>query len=326
MAAQLRLREHFQATCKLRGLSYRTEQTYWHWIRRFILHTAGPRPPVHPSGLSAQNVADFLSYLAIERDVSVATQKLALNAIVFLYQQVLEIDLGDLSAYVQAKRSKRLPVVLSKDEIRRVLVHLQDKAFLVACLLYGSGLRLSEALSLRVKDLDFERNQLIVRAGKGDKDRRTILAPSIIDSLQRQLSQTQRRHELDLEAGNGAVRLPNALASKYPNAEREWSWQFVFPSRRLSVDPRSEILRRHHLSPSPIQKAVRLAVLRSEIPKKASCHTFRHSFATHLLEDGYDIRTVQKLLGHSDVRTTMIYTQLANQGAHTRSPLESILT
>ena len=305
-----------------RHYSIRTEQAYVDWVRRFILFH-GKR---HPSEMGEQEVADFLSYLAVERNVAASTQNQALNALVFMYREVLERPLdSDIKGIAYAKRPKRLPVVLTPGEVAAVLGHLEGTQWLIACLLYGSGLRLIEALRLRVMDLDFSRRAVFVRNGKGGKDRVVTLADELVNPLQRHLQNVKTCHERDLEAGFGCVYLPHALARKYPNACREWGWQYVFPARRRSTDPRSGQERRHHIDASVMQKAVRTAVRRAGIHKKASCHTLRHCFATHLLERGMDIRTVQEQLGHKDVRTTQIYTHVLNRGGlAVRSPLSTL--
>jgi integron integrase len=269
-------------------------------------------------------VTSFLTHLAAVRKVSASTQNQALAALLFLYRDVLQVELPPLGDVVRARRSRRLPVVLTRDEVRTVLLELRGGHGLIAQLLYGSGLRLMEALRLRVKDVDFATHVLTVRRGKGDKDRVTVLPERLSPGLQAHLTHVKSVHARDLALGYGDAELPEALARKYPTAGRGWSWQFVFPSRGISADPRSGVLRRHHIHHTAVQRAVRLAVRRAGIVKPASCHTFRHSFATHLLEDGYDIRTVQELLGHTDVRTTMIYTHVLNRGGRgVRSPLDA---
>lgn len=246
-----------------------------------------------------------------------------LSALLFLYRQVLHIDLPYIEDIERAKRSQRVPVVFTRSEAQAILGYLEGTHHLIASLLYGSGLRVMECLRLRVKDLDFEYRQITVRDGKGSRDRVTMLPTSTIATLQLQLEQAKVLHQLDLSLGYGAVYLPNALERKYPNANREWGWQYVFPSTKRSVDPRSGVVRRHHLSEDSLQRAVKQAMRQAGIVKHGSCHTFRHSFATHLLEDGYDIRTVQELLGHKDVKTTMIYTHVLNRGGRgVRSPLD----
>lgn len=290
------------------------------WVRRYVVFH-GKR---HPSELGAAEVAAFLTHLAVRGKVAASTQNQALNALVFLYRHVLEQPLPDeLDGIVRAKKPARLPVVLTRDEVQRVLSQLEGVYALVGGLLYGSGLRLLEALRLRVKDLDSAPRQLTVRDGKGAKDRVTMLPERLVEPLQAHLRGVRHLHRQDLGAGNGAVHLPGALARKYPSAATAWGWQYVFPAPALAVDPRTGVLRRHHLHESSVQKAVGAAVRRAGIEKRASCHTLRHSFATHLIEAGYDIRTVQELLGHSDVRTTMIYTHVLNRGGRgVRSPLD----
>lgn len=302
----------------LKHYSIRTENSYVDWIRRYILFH-GKR---HPNEMGAPEVETFLTHLAVNENVAASTQNQALSALLFLYRGVLKKDLGPIDA-LRAKKPKRLPTVLTKEEVRRVLDHLSGTHQLMAKLLYGSGLRLMECVRLRVKDLDFAQRAIIVRDGKGAEDRVTMLPDSLIAPLQAHLQRVKRLHEEDLAKGCGAVYLPHALERKYPNANREWAWQYVFPSDRLSVDPRSGVVRRHHVDESGLQKAVRQAAKLADIPKPVTPHTFRHSFATHLLENGYDIRTVQELLGHKDVRTTMIYTHVLNRGGlAVRSPLD----
>lgn len=301
-----RLREAIRA----RHYSRRTEEAYVGWVRRFIVWS-GRR---HPRELGAGDVRRFLSRLATVRRVSASTQNQALSALVFLYREVLADPLPEVEGVVRAKRPRRLPVVLTRAEASSVIERLQGPTRLVAILLYGSGLRLLEALTLRVKDLDFDKGQLTVRGGKGNKDRVTVLPAVAAPALRAHLARVRRLHVRDLAAGAGAVELPDALARKYPNAAREWSWQWVFPATRVYRDPATGDRRRHHLHETAVQRAVKEAMLAAEITKRASCHTFRHSFAIHLLEDGYDIRTVQELLGHTDVSTTMIYTHVLNRG------------
>ena len=268
----------------------------------------------------------FLEDLAVERHVAASTQKQALSALVFVFGQVLGRPLGNLGDMVLAKPKRHLPCVLTVDEVDRVLAELKDVPALIGQLLYGSGLRLMEALRLRVKDVDFDNGQIVVRDGKGEKDRVTVLPELVRESLLEHLRGVWRLHQHDLRAGGGRVQLPYALAVKYPNADREWCWQFVFPAAGLSQDPRSDAIRRHHLHETSMQRAMTDAVRRSGVAKPASCHTLRHSFATHLLESDHDIRTVQELLGHSDVATTMIYTHVMNRpGIGVRSPLDGRL-
>jgi len=298
--------------------SYRTEQAYVDWLRRFILH--GKR---HPQEMGAQEIEAFLTHLAVHENVAASTQNQALQAILFLYREVLGREITQPIQALRARKPKRLPTVLTRPEVQTLLSYLSSTHLLIAQLLYGSGLRLMEALRLRVKDLDFEYRTITVRDGKGEKDRITILPESLIESLSKHLEEVQRLHQQDLSQGYGAVYLPDALARKYPNAEREWGWQWVFPSSRLSPDPRAGVIRRHHLDPTSVQRAIREAARAAGIPKPVTPHTLRHSFATHLLESGYDIRTVQELLGHKDVRTTMIYTHVLQRGGlAVRSPLD----
>jgi integron integrase len=264
--------------------------------------------------MGAPEVTKFLSSLAVEGNVAASTQNQALGALLFLYRDVLEQDLPWLDDMVRAKRPARLPVVLTREEVRTLLLHMAGVPRLMAMLLYGAGLRLLECARLRVKDVDFARNQLTVRGGKGDKDRTTMLPAVVKTELARHLELAKRQHEADLCHGAGWVELPSALSRKFPNAGREWPWQWVFPATRIYVERATGQRRRHHLHESVLQRAVREALWRAAIPKRATCHTFRHSFATHLLEDGHDIRTVQELLGHRDVTTTMIYTHVLNRG------------
>lgn len=307
-----------RAACRTKHYSIRTEQAYVKWVKDYVLF----HQKRHPRTLDASHVQAFLTHLAVNHRVAASTQQQALSALLFLYRIVLQHPLDLTEEYVRAKKPKRLPVVLSRSEVTALFAHLERTPLTVAQLLYGAGLRLLEGLRLRVQDLDFEYRQIIVRNGKGQKDRVTVLPESLHALLRRQLAKAQLLHEEDLEAGHGAVYLPYALDAKYPNAPYEWKWQYVFPSPRYSTDPRTQQVRRHHLHASPIQRAVRRAVREADLTKPASCHTLRHSFATHLLEDGYDIRTVQHLLGHKDVRTTMIYTHVMNRGVAVRSPLD----
>ncbi len=305
---------------RVRHYSIRTEASYLDWAKRFILF----HHKRHPEAMGAPEITAFLTHLAVEKRISASTQTQALSAILFLYRAVLQIGIDEPLDIVRAKKPGRLPVVLTKDEVHSIFRQMSGGHLLMARLLYGSGLRLMECLRLRLKDLDFGQRQIIVRDGKGMKDRVTMLPDQLREPLQAHLSVVRLLHQSDLEKGCGAVYLPFAIERKYPNAHTEWVWQYVFPSDRLSTDPRSPgVVRRHHADESGLQKAVRKAVRASGITKNASCHTFRHSFATHLLEAGYDIRTVQELLGHSDVKTTMIYTHVLNRGGlAVRSPLD----
>jgi integron integrase len=299
--------------------SYNTEQTYVGWVRRYILF----HNKKHPQEMGVQEVEAFLTHLAVVENVAASTQNQALSALLFTYKYLLKQPLSESIDAVRAKRSKHLPVVLTVLETRSLLEQMRGVPQLVAQLLYGSGLRLLEALRLRVKDLDFEQHQIIVRDAKGQQDRVTVLPIGVVDSLKAHLINVKYQHEKDRREGYGQVDLPYALERKYRKADRDWIWQYVFPASCRSKDPRSGIIRRHHLDESVIQKAVKAALQAARIPKKASCHTFRHSFATHLLQNGYDIRTVQELLGHKDVKTTMIYTHVLNKGGlGVRSPLD----
>ena len=310
-----RYREELQA----RHYARRTVATYEQWLRRFLrFHQMR-----HPRQMGEAEINAFLSHLATEERVSASTQNQALAALLFLYRTVLGGDVGNLEGVIRARKRQRLPVVLTVGEVRAVLHHLDGAEALVAQLLYGAGLRLMEALRLRIKDVDLEQRCITVRCGKGAKDRRTVLPSSLVDPLKRHMNEVQRQHQNDLSAGWGAVELPHALERKYRNAAREWGWQWLFPQGRRWRDPRQSIEGRHHLDPSLVQRAVRAAVQAAGISKPATCHTFRHSFATHLLEQGADIRTIQELLGHSDVKTTMVYTHVLNRGpTGVRSPAD----
>lgn len=273
--------------------------------------------------MGTEQIRQFLSHLAVKANVAASTQNQALCALLFLYRDVLRVELPYVEGIERARRPTRVPVVFTRQEVERLLSQLAGTSELICCLLYGAGLRLMEALRLRVKDLDFDYGQITVRSGKGEKDRRTILPRPLAEPLQLHLARMKLMHEQDLREGHGAVHLPYALARKYPQAAREWVWQYVFPSANLSTDPRDDVIRRQHVSPDAVQRAVRRAVHLAGITKHGGCHTLRHSFATHLLEDGYDLRTIQELLGHADVRTTMIYTHVLNKGGRgVRSSLE----
>ncbi len=315
-----KLMEQVRIAMRLRGLSYRTEQTYTDWIKRFILF----HDKRHPKDMGVEEIRAFLTHLVMDRNVAASTQNQALHSILFLYKQVLEIPLPHLGALPVAKKQPRLPVVFTREEAQAILAKLSGEKWLMASLLYGSGLRLMECLRLRVKDLDFDRNLITIREGKGGKDRITMLPNNLKVPLQTHLAGVRQKHKVELAEGFGTVKLPFALASKYPNAPTEWKWQFVFPAPKRSCDPRTGLWHRHHLDESALQKAVKLALHQASVHKHGSCHTFRHSFATHLLEAGYDIRTVQELLGHSDIKTTMIYTHVLNRGGlAVRSPLDN---
>ena len=314
-----KLLDQLRAAIRVKHYSRRTEDTYVDWVKRFI-HFHQLR---HPKDMGAPEIAAFLTDLAVNGHVAASTQTQALSAILFLYRYVLQQDIDERIDLVRARKPAHLPVVLTKDEVQTLLRQIPPDYVLMAKLLYGSGLRLMECVRLRVKDLDFAQQQIIVRDGKGQKDRVTMLPAQLIEPLQTHLLQVKQLHDDDLAKGHGEVWLPDALERKYPNAAREWPWQYAFPSDRLSKDPRSPATRRHHVDESGLQKAVRQAALAAGIPKKIGCHTFRHSFATHLLEAGYDIRTIQELLGHKDVKTTMIYTHVLNRGGlAVKSPLD----
>jgi integron integrase len=306
-----RLFDEVRRKLRVHHYSLRTERAYLGWIRRFILAN-GRR---HPREMGGPEVERFLSRLAVQGQVAASTQNQALSALLFLYREVLGVRLPWMEDVIRAKRPARLPVVLSQSEVRALLACMEGRTGLLAQLLYGTGLRLMESLRLRVKDVDFARNEILVRNGKGGRDRRTLLPASLTAPLQEEVERARVLHQRDLAAGFGAAWLPHALARKYPGAAREFAWQYVFPALRLSVDPRDGATRRHHLDDATLSRAIRRARLRAGIDKPVSAHTLRHSFATHLLEAGYDIRTIQELLGHKDVATTQIYTHVLNRGA-----------
>lgn len=314
-----RLLDRVRQALRARHMSRRTEEAYVAWIRRFIFF----HNKRHPAEMGAPEVTKFLTSLAVDGQVAASTQNQALSALLFLYKDVLEIDLPWLDGIVRAKRPERLPVVLTREEVRAVLQRLDGVPRLMACLLYGAGLRVLECCRLRVQDIDFATNQIVIRGGKGDKDRVTMLPGIAKADLSRHLDVVRAQHQRDLGAGAGWVELPTALLKKYPNAGREWIWQWVFPATRVYRDRLTGQRRRHHLHEPVLQRAVKGAVRDARLAKRASPHTLRHSFATHLLEDGHDIRTVQELLGHRDVTTTMIYTHVLNRGpAAVRSPAD----
>lgn len=317
-----KLLTQLRRTCRRRQYSLHTERAYARWVKRFVRY----HDTTHPRQLGATDVRAFLEHLAVHRQVAASTQNQALHALSFLYDAVLDEPLDDIGSLERADRPKRLPAVLSRSEVRRLFSAMRAGANrLVAHLLYGSGLRLSEALRLRVKDLGFSDHRILIRDGKGGKDRSTVLPERLHRPLQRHLRHVKAQHESDCAEGVGSVYLPNALAEKYPNAATEWRWQYVFPSERLSEDPRSGAVRRHHRSDSAVQRAVKKAVDAAGIATRASCHTLRHSFATHLLADGTDVRTIQKLLGHEDLRTTMKYVHvLEESGINVTSPLDTL--
>lgn len=306
---------------RVKHYSKRTEEAYVQWIKRYILH----HDKRHPRDMGASDVESFLTHLAVARNVSASTQNQAKSALLFLYKEVLEIELPWLDNVTQAKAPKRLPVVLNKQEVQALLNRLDGTTWLIVSLLYGSGLRVMECLRLRVKDIDFVKREILVREGKGFKDRVTMLPAALVEPLKQHLVRVQALHEEDLAAGFGEVFMPMALDKKHPNAGREWAWQYVFPSIKRSIDPTSNVIRRHHADEKTVQRAVKKAAKAANIAKLATPHTMRHSFATHLLEGGQDIRTVQELLGHADVSTTMIYTHVLNKGGlAVASPLDVI--
>lgn len=309
-SATPRLLDQVCARMRRLGMARRSEEAYIGWIRRFILAN-GKR---HPRDMGAVEVERFLTSLAVRGKVAPSTQNQALAALLFLYKQVLGIELAWMEDIQRAKRPQRLPVVLTRAEVQALLAEMTGAHWLMASLLYGTGMRLMECVRLRVKDVDFERRELMIRHGKGGKDRRTMLPASLGAPLRSQLDEARRIHANDLRAGFGKVWLPDALARKYRSADSEWAWQYVFPSAQRSADPRDGRVRRHHVDESGLQRSVKSARMRAGIAKPATCHTLRHSFATHLIEDGYDIRTVQELLGHKDVATTQIYTHVLNRG------------
>lgn len=306
----LRLLERLRNRLRTRRYSPRTERAYCDWVRRFVLY----HERRHPQTMGEAELAQFLTHLATERHVSASTQNQALQAILFLYNHVLGQPVGMIRGVERAKRPRRLPVVLSSAEVRSVLSGLGGVPRLCGVLMYGSGLRVSECVSLRVKDLDFDRFEITVRAGKGNKDRRVPLPRVAISALRTHLDRVRRQFQRDLARGLGGAALPDALERKLPNAGREWAWQWVFPAARVYLESETGVRRRHHYHESAVQRAVTAAVRASGIPKRATCHSFRHSFATHLLESGSDIRTIQELLGHTDIRTTMVYTHVLNRG------------
>ncbi|MCG8607550.1 integron integrase [bacterium] len=314
-----KLLEGVREVLKIKNYSYRTEKSYIRWIRKFVLF----HNKRHPRDMAGPEIRQFLNYLADNQNVAASTQNQALSAILFLYKEVLQKEIGYVQNIHWAKKPVKLPVVLTNREAIKVLSHLEGKYKLAASLMYGSGLRLLECLRLRVKDVDFDYLQLTIRDGKGQKDRRTILPARLVDPLKEHLRQREILQQQDLARGRGSVKLPGALNRKYPNAAKEWGWQYVFPASSHFLDPVDQVPRRHHLHESAMQRGFREAVRKSGLTKRATCHTLRHSFATHLLENGYDIRTVQELLGHNDVCTTMVYTHVLNRGGMgVKSPLD----
>jgi integron integrase len=319
--SQPKLLDRVRHAIRTRHYSRRTEEAYATWIRRYIIF----HRKTHPARMGASEVSQFLTWLAVDRRVSASTQNQALSALLFLYKQVLAIEIGAVPPVVRARTPERLPVVLSRDEVGAILKQLTGTERLVVMVLYGSGVRLEECLDLRVKDLDFDRHQIIVRQGKGQKDRVTMLPVAAREALTAHLAEVRRLHERDLAGGLGRVALPFALDRKFPNAATEWRWQFVFPARRICRAPRFGPPSRYHLHESVVQKAVARAWRQAGLTKRLSPHVMRHSFATHLLEDGYDIRTVQELLGHRDIRTTMVYLHVMNRGAlGVKSPMDRL--
>lgn len=315
-----KLLDQVSDVARFRHLSRRTEETYRSWIKRYIIF----HKKRHPRELDSDDVRMFLTHLAVDHHVAASTQNQAFNALLFLYRLVLRIELPDIKGVIRAPPSRNLPVVFTKTESNAILLAMSGSTKLIAALLYGSGLRIMEAVRLRVKDLDFERNEIHVRDGKGERDRLTMLPRSLQPLLRKQIERVRQLHVGDLQRGLGEAYLPYALDRKYPNASRALPWQYLFPADKLSVDPRSGKVRRHHINEQNVQRAVKNALRTAGVRKNGSCHSFRHSFATHLLEDGYDIRTVQELLGHKDVRTTMIYTHVLNRGGRgVRSPLDA---
>lgn len=314
-----KLLDQVRTVLRVRHFSLSTERAYVNWIKRFILF----HDKRHPKEMGEPEIRQFLSFLAVEKRISASTQTVALSALLFLYREVLKYELPRVHDIERAKLSKRLPVVFTRNEVRAVLSQLEGTPYLIASLLYGGGLRLMETLRLRVKDIDFSNHAITIREGKGKKDRVTMLPIAIIPALSKHLQKVKCLHDKDLSEGFGHVELPYALERKYPQASTQWAWQCVFPAARRSRDPRSGIERPHHVYPDSVQRAIKVAIGNTQIAKRGSCHMLRHSFATHLLENGYDIRTVQELLGHQDVRTTMVYTHVLNRGGRgVQSPLD----
>jgi integron integrase len=318
---KIKLLDQVREELRVRHYSLRTEKAYISWIRRFILF----HNKRHPNEMGAEGIRLFIKHLAVTEEVSSSTQNQALQAIIFLYKNILKKDIDFINEIDRTKRTKHLPTVFSRHESAEILNNLIGVPKLFVSLLYGTGMRLTEGLRLRVKDIDFEMNQIIVRDGKGEKDRITVLPQKIITELKEQIRKVKYLHDIDLKSGNGSTLLPYALAKKYPNALKELGWQYLFPSRVLSFDEKTKIKYRYHLNESIIQKEVKKAIGLSKINKQGSTHTFRHSFATHLLDSGHDIRTVQEILGHKSVKTTMIYTHVLKTVLGVRSPLDNIL-
>jgi integron integrase len=316
-----RLLDQVRETIRTKHYSIRTEQSYVQWIRRYILF----HHKKHPKDMGEKEINAFLKHLAVNRNVTASTQTQALSAILFLYKEVLGEKIGFIENIYRAKKPRRLPVVFSRREVREIMRHLSGEKWLMANIIYGAGLRLMECLRLRIKDVDFAYNQITVRDGKGQQDRITMLPEIIKNPLKEHLKKVWHLHQKDLKDGYGKVSMPYALSRKYPNADREWGWQYVFPSINRSVDPRSGLVKRHHLSDQFLQRAIKTALKNAKISKGGSTHSLRHSFATHILEAGYDIRSIQELLGHKDVRTTMIYTHVLNRGGRgVKSPADHL--
>ena len=314
-----KLLEVVRDSLRTQNYSYRTEKTYINWIRKYILF----HNKRHPKEMGEREINQFLTYLAVNRKVAASTQNQALSSLLFLYKVILGKEIGWIGNIQRARKPKKIPVVFTREEVKKVLLHLHGKCWLTGALMYGSGLRLMECLRLRVKDLDFASRQITVRSGKGQKDRLTMMPESVISPLKTHLQRVKSLHEKDLAEGFGSVRLPGALRRKYPNADKEWRWQYVCPASTRYFDPEDKEHRRHHFHESAVQRAMKDAIEKACITKTGSCHTLRHSFATHLLENGHDIRTVQELLGHQDVRTTMIYTHVLNRGGMgVKSPMD----
>ncbi len=321
VANKPRLLEQVRLSLRVQHYSLRTEDAYLYWIRYFIRY----HKKRHPQEMSKPEVEAFLTFLAVDRKVSPSTQNQALSAILYLYKKVLKVELPWLNDVVRAKRKKYIPVVFTRNEVKQILAQFEGTYWLLFSLIYGAGLRTSECARLRIKDVDFHYKQLLIRDSKGNKDRVTVLPEPLIEPLRNHLIRVKDLHNQDLKNGYGMVYLPYALNRKYPNAEKEWYWQYVFPSNNISSDPRSGIRRRHHIYEKSLSRVIKKAMRKAQVYKPGSVHTLRHSFATHLLEDGYDIRTVQELLGHKDVKTTQIYTHVLQKGgAAVRSPLERI--
>ncbi len=327
--ATKKLLDQYRDQLRIKQYSPRTEETYLKWVREYIRYHNPDlnrgQVAIHPSQMTVNEINQFIAHLVVERKISESTQNQALSAILFLYRHVLQITLDEIALTpLRPQKNKRVPTVLSKDEVRAVIANLDGIYKLMAQILYGSGLRLMECLRLRIKDVDFDNHQIIVHDGKGGDDRLTMLPDSLIPPLRQHILQVQATHRQDLANGFGAVHLPYALEKKYANAQRDWIWQYLFPAPNLSQDPRTGITQRHHIHETALQKAVKEAAQRAKIQKRVSPHTFRHSFATHLLQNGYDIRTVQELLGHKDVKTTMIYTHVLQRGGlAVKSPLDA---